>query len=909
MQVLVAQSSAKDGVWFSWPVYRRTIVLIVIASLVSFTAAWVIKGEFAKLGGVRWATAGWFQSWARGKGHNALTNEGSYLNVLKIPYYLSIPVELPKLIVDIKFRDFEKLRKKRDQALASGVLITEKDDLVPAKIRHDGQSTKVKVRLKGDQLDHLIGKKWSFRVKVKGDDHLFGMRLFSVQSAAQRGFHGAPLFYYSLKRYGILAPRYELVDLVVNGNNLGIMSVEEHFSKEMLESNGRKESVIIKFDESLVWSVKDGGHGAGGLGGHFDNYHVAQIDGYGSGKISRSEILSKQYSVAVGLLRAFERGELAPSEVFDAELMGRFIAVSELWGSWHSFSWRNIRFYFNPLTAKLEPIGNDPDVQYRSRPGEARARGEPITAVMRDALLDDPEIFVQFKKAVKLISDDIEQGSFIAGLRQLEDDYLTNLRNEYFLLQPFDESELKQRASLLEEYTRKDLSDLYQVIYDYPELLQAYQIESDEKSYLELANITPSLVEIQSINWVPESDSTPILSADFIEEVEYPLVLPATPRLGNPIYKKLFFDIPPGVIPANYQLLVSAKVSGSQEIVKKVVAPYYEALQSNPVPQSSLQHQASLHSQYLMVNSPAYTMTIKPGIWQVGETIVVPQDFVLEISAGTTLQFGQQAGIVSRGALRFRGTRENAIKLQGINSGDWFGVAVLNANDQSTLSHVVISGTRGMNLSGWGLTGGVTFYKSNVAISDSNFEDSRGEDALNIIHSKFTLNNVSMVRTASDAFDADFSTGEVVGGTYRDIGLAGGGDAIDISGSQISVSKVRFLNIDDKALSVGEGSQMTAFDIEIDGAGTGAASKDGSSLKLNSSTIRNAQIAGLMAYVKKPEFGSGGRLIAMSMEFGEGFDFARVQKGSFISIDDSEIESIDIDVDDMYQTVMKKGLN
>jgi hypothetical protein len=362
-------------------------------------------------------------------------------------------------------------------------------------------------------------------------------------------------------------------------------------------------------------------------------------------------------------------------------------------------------------------------------------------------------------------------------------------------------------------------------------------------------------------------------------------------------------------MPPDFHMLVSANVTGSPEIVKKLIQPYHEALKGNPIPQSSLQRQASLHARYMIVNDSTRTMTVMPGDWRVVESIVVPPEFALEINAGTTLQFGQQAGIISRGALRFKGTNESAIKLQGIDSGDWFGVAVLNANDHSTLSQVTISGTRGMNLSGWSLTGGVSFYKSDVTISDSSFEDSRGEDALNIIHSDFTLNNVSMVRTASDAFDADFSTGEVVGGTYRDIGLAGGGDAIDISGSQISVSKVRFLNIDDKALSVGEGSQMTAFDIEIDGVGTGAASKDGSSLKLNSSTIRNAQIAGLMAYVKKPEFGSGGRIIATSMEFGEGFDLARVQKGSFISIDDREIETIDIDVDDMYRTVMKKGLN
>jgi len=39
--------------------------------------------------------------------------------------------------------------------------------------------------------------------------------------------------------------------------------------------------------------------------------------------------------------------------------MGRFIAVADVWRSWHALLWRNMRFYYNPITALLEPIGYD----------------------------------------------------------------------------------------------------------------------------------------------------------------------------------------------------------------------------------------------------------------------------------------------------------------------------------------------------------------------------------------------------------------------------------------------------------------------------------------------------------------------------------------------------------------------
>lgn len=898
MKVFTAQPARDKVARFNWSIYRWVIILVLIASMISFSVAWIIKGKTTQYGGARWAV----QMWARAHGDKSLTKERSYIDMLKIPYYMLRPVDVPQFVVDIDFKSFQKLQEKREQALQRGLLVTDKNDFVPAKIRHEGKTTKVKVRLKGDRLDHLKGDKWSFRVKVKGKDHIYGMRVLSVQTPFARGFQGAPLFYATLKRYGLLAPRFKVVNVVVNGSDLGVMSIEEHFSKELLESSGRKESVIIRFDESLVWEAPE----RFGLGGHFDNYHVAAIDGFASKKIKKSERLTKDYEVAVGLLRAFESGMLPPSDVFDTKLMGRYIAVSELWGSWHSFSWRNLRYYFNPISARLEPIGFDPDIQNRSAPGTNGAQqGEPVTSVMRAALLDDPVIYAEFKKAVQLISEDLRNGNLLQELEQIEQTYLPSLQKEYFLLRPFDQSELVQRIDLLEAYSKENLDSVYQLKYLYPELIQAFEIKDSDGSYVELANITPSLVDVLSIKWVAKKGDKTV-DVKLTEDVTFPLLLQPTPLLSKATPRKIYFD-DDQEFKKDYHLEVVARVTGAQETVKTKVASYYGALTGNPIPVSSLQQQASKHKQYLQINAKSRTMTIEPGRWKVDEMIVVPKGVVLEMSAATTLQFTASAGIISHGSLRFEGKENSRVGLEGVNGESWPGVAVLNADDTSTLSHVLIKGTKGMVSPGWSLTGGVTFYNSDVNINDSILEDSRGEDALNIIHSSFTLVNVTIRKTASDAFDADFSTGSVIGGLYEDIGLAGGGDAIDVSGSEITVENTRFINIDDKAVSVGEQSNLQASGLDIDGTGTGAASKDTSVLKLTSSKIHNARVAGLMAYIKKPEFGPG-RIIASTVEFGDGFEKARVQKGSSISIDENEIETVDIDVNDMYKTVMKKGL-
>ena len=140
--------------------------------------------------------------------------------------------QLQDVYIDIKFKHFRKLQEKRKNALLQGVLFAEDADYVPAKIRHGGRTIEVKLRLKGDwAADHIEGKKWSFRVHVRGKDHLLGMRRFSLQDPEARKYDGEILFFEALKREGILAPRYFFVDLTTNGKRMGLMALKNIFLK------------------------------------------------------------------------------------------------------------------------------------------------------------------------------------------------------------------------------------------------------------------------------------------------------------------------------------------------------------------------------------------------------------------------------------------------------------------------------------------------------------------------------------------------------------------------------------------------------------------------------------------------------------------------------------------------------
>ena len=81
----------------------------------------------------------------------------------------------------------------------------------------------------------------------------------------------------------------KVIRLASNESALGpspkaIMAFEEHFSKELLESQGRKESVILKFDESLhVGNLANLG---------FDSYFKMFIDLFNSERLPNSILLT-----------------------------------------------------------------------------------------------------------------------------------------------------------------------------------------------------------------------------------------------------------------------------------------------------------------------------------------------------------------------------------------------------------------------------------------------------------------------------------------------------------------------------------------------------------------------------------------------------------------------------------------
>ena len=286
--------------------------------------------------------------------------------------------ELKLIQIELKEKHFAKLKKKRDNAASLGVLITEDQDEVPAIVYFGDKRFKASIRLKGDWADHLDGEKWSFRIKLKDEKTILGMKKFSIHHPKVRGYTYEWLYHRAVKDAGLIGLRYDFIEGLLmtksksstnpETKKLGIYALEEHFDKRLLENNRNKEGVIFKMDESYLWKERaaalDIAYKAGdrNLRAKYQTPNWPYfVSAFGLKKILENDNLNGQFTIGKNLLHEYRtnRNSLKVSEVFDIKKLAAFTVLTNLFGAFHNFAWHNQRMYYNPITSLIEPISFD----------------------------------------------------------------------------------------------------------------------------------------------------------------------------------------------------------------------------------------------------------------------------------------------------------------------------------------------------------------------------------------------------------------------------------------------------------------------------------------------------------------------------------------------------------------------
>lgn len=776
---------------------------------------------------------------------------------------------LEVVTIDINYENWSKITKKRSESISAGYIVQNEDDYVPAKITFRGEKFKADIRLKGDMIDHLKDNKWSFRIKVKGDSNLLGLKKFNIQNPMTRGYHTQFVIDKVFNDYNLIVQKRDLVKVVINGDDIGIMLIEEHFSKELLERNKRKEGVIIKFDETNLWKSLLLNNGDQALwkadANPFHSPYTSGLDVFSKNKVMDDDYLYTQYKTAISLLDGFRRGKLHASEVFDSDLMGKYLGILSFFRAGHDSTWTNLRFYLNPYTLKLEPIPSEANVGYEIL---------LVSDLFTQSILKDGEIERIYYDTLRELNLKYLEKDDLNSLEKSQEPYLTMLKKEFFFLEGID---IESLGSCLPMYSLK-----------HPNLLDAKFTIKHQSYVLEVSNISCKNITIESI--------TEIGSA---QKIILPSPVSLEPFVGGAELESQIINLEDLGFSVNddSEFLIEVHDVDAELMVDSLSTTYPAHFSSSPFLKADI---SKLQMNHSFISIDGKNINFTKGEHDVNGHIAIPCDYTVTISGGTILNFDIDGFIFSCSPIFINGSSADRVILKPKKDHEsWRGLAVYNAKEKSIIKNLNVQKTSEFQIPYVNLTGGVTFYKSNVDIFDSTFSDSLGEDALNIIHSDMHLEGIKIQNTFSDGFDGDFVKGRVINSSFTNIGYGGGGDAVDVSGSEIIVDGGIFIKIDDKAISVGEASNALIQNVIIKESNIAIASKDASIANAKNLDIDKSNKNLFMSYMKKPVYG-GAQIIIDDLKLDNFESRVVAQVGSSLIINGKKIKEIEVDVDAMY---------
>ncbi|WP_353777097.1 hypothetical protein [Winogradskyella sp. 3972H.M.0a.05] len=340
-----------------------------------------------------------------------------------------------------------------------------------------------------------------------------------------------------------------------------------------------------------------------------------------------------------------------------------------------------------------------------------------------------------------------------------------------------------------------------------------------------------------------------------------------------------------------YELFVSFRPMAGDKNLYASIIPYQEQEEVS----SDLFRDKSLinNHEHIVVKEAEKLITFRKDSIVINEPLIVPEGYTFRLRPGMVVDIVKGGKIISYSPLRFIGNKKKGIKIYSSDKKGQ-GLLVLSAEKESTLNYVVFDELSNPKHGSWSVTGAITFYESPVKLTNTIFSNNHSEDALNIVRTNFRINRCEINNTQSDAFDGDFVKGRVTNSIFNNLG----NDAIDVSGSDITVKSVSIKNAGDKGLSAGEDSIMTIIDTEVDNSEIAVAGKDLSRVTVDNIKMSNTKL-GITAFQKKPEFGPSSIIVKGIQTNNIETDYL-IESSSTLFVDGKKIETTQNVKDRMY---------
>ena len=787
--------------------------------------------------------------------------------------------------IDVNFKELEKLKKDRSRALKIRRLINSEE--IDGVINYRNKSYKAKIRLKGDLSDHWGNtKQWSLKFKLNKKKTILGMNEFSIIMPENRYFPINFLIEEIFKDRELLNTFYNVVNVKFNGDNWGLMLVEEQYSDFFYSRNKIKEAPIFRFTNEKTEIIgllnpteKNFGDMSRWQGRNYISINnsnnimsKSNIPG-----IKTNDNLRKIAQSILDVAILNEKKNFPQIKNFlEIDKFAETLAIAYVFGSLHSFADYNVRFYIDPYTLKMEPILRDHGFKYLEK------TDRPPNRIYENILFNIPEFKETFYEKIKDIEKNIDLISKKTNKICLQYNQICNQQFKISVIKKnlsyinnndiFKKTENKKKVKFNTKSKKR--------IFKKKLYIRAYNDEN-----LEVSNLTSEKIKLKNIFYSKKENCINCKSQIYSFNKN---ILPSKfEKISNKNYKLDKLNDGYKFIVVEYEDENQNVFFDELELEDYIFRPSFLFSKKDI---KTIDEISVIKNEYIL----------KSGNYIFKEPLIIPPGNNLIIKEGTKISMKKNAYIqVENGTVNFLGTKEKPIIFKPLNETEkWKGLYVNSKNfinQTSKMTNVEFHNIDYFNNNLIQLTGAINFINSKIKLKNIGIFGATAEDSLNIVNSIFEIENIKVSNTSSDAIDFDYSDGNLRDGFFKNIE----GDGIDTSGSNVQLSNVYFDQINDKAISAGEKSSLFIKDAQIQNSKIGIASKDTSYVSGNNINIKDCIWYDFAAYRKKPYF-NGAKL---DLKNSSGCNMSIVQKGSLLIYNDEIIKAKKFSVKKMYEGI------
>jgi len=251
-------------------------------------------------------------------------------------------------------------------------------------------------------------------------------------------------------------------------------------------------------------------------------------------------------------------------------------------------------------------------------------------------------------------------------------------------------------------------------------------------------------------------------------------------------------------------------------------------------------------------------ISLKRGKYFLDKDLVIPEGMLVNFEANTSITIEQNRSIISYSPLNFNGTKELPIVIKSKDKHVPFGTVGINLHQKKDIfiKHLKLTGGSDKFAGGIFFNGALSIHNANIHMESCVIMESKGDDGINFKNSNVEIVNCNFVDNYSDHIDLDFCEAIVQLNEFNNRKTINLGDAIDLSGSHALIKNNKIIKSGDKAISVGENSNIVIINNILTHNLLGIAVKDSSKAIISENSFKQNK-TNISCYRKKGIFGGG----------------------------------------------------